>query len=113
MIEEEVEIRTEIIQVDIELLEVTGICTIGRDLAQGPEVKRCHYIRKPGHIVRGCDRKTKDVAKRKEQASQSRSWQIQQRKTGLIHGQGLSRQMLKVKLVGRHLLDDCWKLDGR
>ena len=40
MTEGEVKIETEMIQVDIEVLEIIGICTIQRALAQGSEVKR-------------------------------------------------------------------------
>ena len=47
-------IETEVIKVDIEAKEVIGICTVGRDIALGPKVKRCHFFREPDHLVREC-----------------------------------------------------------
>ena len=44
--------------------------TTGGDIALGSEVmKRCHYCREPGHFMRECEKKTKDMAMVKEQSS--------------------------------------------
>ena len=67
MIKGVAEIETDMIKVEMEAIEVIGICAIERDLAQGQEVKRRDATTEDARsLLRVCEKKTKDVDKEKE-----------------------------------------------